>query len=92
MQLSLDAACFQRSMTLHVSVFQISMCLYSSVAERQSCKLKVLGSIPSGGLLLHARMHATSHGDSYWRGYQETDVPSLLVFHNSYPPRGDRAA
>ena len=24
-------------------------CLYSSVAERQSCKLKVLGSIPSGG-------------------------------------------
>ena len=27
-------------------------CLYSSVAERQSCKLKVLGSIPSGGLSL----------------------------------------
>ena len=26
-------------------------CLYSSVAERQSCKLKVLGSIPSGGFL-----------------------------------------
>jgi hypothetical protein len=26
-------------------------CLYSSVVERQSCKLKVLGSIPSGGLL-----------------------------------------
>ena len=25
---------------------------YSSVAERQSCKLKVLGSIPSGGLSL----------------------------------------
>ena len=24
--------------------------LYSSVVERQSCKLKVLGSIPSGGL------------------------------------------
>ena len=24
-------------------------CLYSSVVERQSCKLKVLGSIPSGG-------------------------------------------
>ena len=24
-------------------------CLESSVAERQSCKLKVLGSIPSGG-------------------------------------------
>ena len=27
-------------------------CLYSSVVERQSCKLKVLGSIPSGGYLL----------------------------------------
>ena len=26
--------------------------LYSSVAERQSCKLKVLGSIPSGGFSL----------------------------------------
>ena len=26
--------------------------LYSSVAERQSCKLKVLGSIPSGGFVL----------------------------------------
>ena len=26
--------------------------LYSSVAEHQSCKLNVLGSIPSGGLLL----------------------------------------
>ena len=24
-------------------------CLYSSAAERQSCKLKVLGSMPSGG-------------------------------------------
>ena len=30
---------------------------YSSVAERQSCKLKVLGSIPSGGLI-HAGMQA----------------------------------
>ena len=29
--------------------------LYSSVAERQSCKLKVLGSIPSGGYLLAGR-------------------------------------
>ena len=28
-----------------------SMSLYSSVAERQSCKLKVLGSIPSEGFL-----------------------------------------
>ena len=27
--------------------------LYSSVVERQSCKLKVLGSIPSGGLFRH---------------------------------------
>ena len=28
---------------------RIFMRLYSSVVERQSCKLKVLGSIPSGG-------------------------------------------
>lgn len=29
-----------------------ALSLYSSVVERQSCKLKVLGSIPSGGLFL----------------------------------------
>ena len=29
--------------------------LYSSVAERQSCKLKVLGSNPSGGSTLRYR-------------------------------------
>ena len=28
---------------------RVMQSLYSSVAERQSCKLKVLGSIPSGG-------------------------------------------
>jgi len=33
-------------------------CLYSSVVERQSCKLKVLGSIPSGGSSVRA---ATMH-------------------------------
>ena len=36
-------------------------CLYSSVAERQSCKLKVLGSIPSGGCAastLQVAMHS----------------------------------
>ena len=33
-------------------------CLYSSVAERQSCKLKVLGSIPSGGCCSRAILPA----------------------------------
>ena len=37
-------------MTLSVHLCCIINGLYSSVAERQSCKLKVLGSIPSGGL------------------------------------------
>jgi hypothetical protein len=33
-------------------------CLYSSVVERQSCKLKVPGSIPSGGCyVLASAMH-----------------------------------
>ena len=36
------------------------ICLYSSVVERQSCKLKVLGSIPSGGLY-YAPMEEYSH-------------------------------
>ena len=34
--------------------------LYSSVVERQSCKLKVLGSIPSGGFLRACRRTACS--------------------------------
>ena len=42
--------------------------LYSSVAERQSCKLKVLGSIPSGGSgclpFTPARWHWQSSSDS----------------------------
>ena len=32
-----------------IKMQSICICLYSSVVERQSCKLKVLGSIPSGG-------------------------------------------
>ena len=35
-----------------IFVTQHVVSLYSSVVERQSCKLKVLGSIPSGGFLL----------------------------------------
>ena len=34
-----------------IFVLQDVVSLYSSVVERQSCKLKVLGSIPSGGFL-----------------------------------------
>ena len=36
----------------YVQMFECCSSLYSSVVERQSCKLKVLGSIPSGGLLM----------------------------------------
>ena len=44
---------------------QHSQSLYSSVVERQSCKLKVLGSIPSGGFFAVAsqmRAKATAVG------------------------------
>ena len=37
---------------LHDALTHAQHSLYSSVAERQSCKLKVLGSIPSGGFVL----------------------------------------
>ena len=37
-------------------------CLYSSVAERQSCKLKVLGSIPSGDCAASALQVAMHSG------------------------------
>ena len=46
-----------------VFVFQDVVSLYSSVVERQSCKLKVLGSIPSGGFLpsfIHVGLHIIS--------------------------------
>ena len=35
--------------------------LYSSVVERQSCKLKVLGSIPSGGTVLSFARSKAAH-------------------------------
>ena len=37
--------------------------LYSSVVERQSCKLKVLGSIPSGGFFRTSAFHKAMCGD-----------------------------
>ena len=40
----------------------VDKCLYSSVAERQSCKLKVLGSIPSGGLFQQCVLSCKSAG------------------------------
>ena len=40
--------------------------LYSSVAERQSCKLKVLGSIPSEGCYAHVDV---------WQSGVESAVP-----------------
>jgi hypothetical protein len=40
----------QQKLHRHIFVLHRNRCLYSSVAERQSCKLKVLGSVPSGGL------------------------------------------
>ena len=43
-RLKLSVSAFFQCTFLHQS-------LYSSVVERQSCKLKVLGSIPSGGFL-----------------------------------------
>jgi hypothetical protein len=49
--------------------------LYSSVAERQSCKLKVLGSIPSGGLLrlCLSRLESKDEG-------REIRTPNLLIW------------
>ena len=44
--------------------------LYSSVVERQSCKLKVLGSIPSGGSLI-------SSCNSI--GHELDDLPSFSI-------------
>ena len=42
----------------------VNRCLYSSVVERQSCKLKVLGSIPSGGFMPSFRTRPRIVGNS----------------------------
>ena len=42
-------SCLRQLLYRDVSWEEMITSLYSSVAERQSCKLKVLGSIPSGG-------------------------------------------
>ena len=44
-----------------------SRSLYSSVVERQSCKLKVLGSIPSGGCAAPPDWFACPHGADDFR-------------------------
>ena len=51
--------------------------LYSSVAERQSCKLKVLGPILSGGCALPsaARRLAPCHVEGFMR-----DPPAVVAF------------
>ena len=50
----------QHSRAYDICFRRKDICLYSSVVERQSCKLKVLGSIPSGGLY-YASMEGSSH-------------------------------
>ena len=44
--------------------------LYSSVVERQSCKLKVLGSIPNGGSLIPSSSSI---------GHELDDLPSFSI-------------
>ena len=52
--------------------------LYSSVAERQSCKLKVLGSIPSGGSPVRTcPRHRVAAGMDEAR---ELRAPNLLIW------------
>ena len=52
--------------------------LYSSVVERQSCKLKVLGSIPSGGLY-YASMKESSHTHTHTANAFSLQTPPLNI-------------
>jgi hypothetical protein len=59
--------------------------LYSSVAERQSCKLKVLGSIPSGGFFAQLLVVCLSMASGLKRNIamceaREIRTPNLLIW------------
>ena len=60
--------------------------LYSSVVERQSCKLKVLGSIPSGGCLVQTWDSISHDGHAYdlWRYW----LHILFSFYETTPTVG----
>ena len=53
--------------------------LYSSVLERQSCKLKVLDSIPSGGWAFASVSHGGGHGCSQLPTLAPWRWPSLFT-------------
>ena len=52
--------------------------LYSSVVERQSCKLKVLGSIPSGGFEC-TLPHTLQPDSTAWQRCIARCVPSMTA-------------
>ena len=81
-----------------VFVFQDVVSLYSSVVERQSCKLKVLGSIPSGGFLPSFN-YVCLHVMSSWcmssviacgvfvcGGFERGLLLAMTFFENLIPP------
>ena len=55
----------------------LTSCLYSSVAERQSCKLKALGSIPSGGLI-SVQSTGASRGPDLM-DMMDTPIPTVRI-------------
>ena len=59
--------------------------LYSSVVERQSCKLKVLGSLPSGGWAFASVYHGGGNGCSQLPTLAPWRWPSLFAAGNTCP-------
>ena len=66
--------------------FSYTSSLYSSVVERQSCKLKVLGSIPSGGCLIQTWdfISHDDHASDLWRYW----LHILFSFYETTPTVG----
>ena len=81
-----------------IFVLQDVVSLYSSVVERQSCKLKVLGSIPSGGFLPsfnYVCLHVMSSccmssvnacGVFVCGGFERGLLLAMTFFENLIPP------
>ena len=61
----------------------LAQSLYSSVVERQSCKLKVLGSIPSGGLLVQS----IAEGPCVLLGWPDKQSSRIHILHAGAGPK-----
>ena len=69
-----------RAVAVWTMVMHFTQGLYSSVAERQSCKLKVLGSIPSEGCYVNVMAASVRNSSgSPTEGFRSWLLPRMII-------------